>query len=460
MERTQVQTQDLAKLAAQTRSAQLDQSQAIQKQHDSARREVEDLRADKRLLLEEQTRLREKVKTLEEIAHDRSLDMAKQKDVLGSTIANVKVQNARELEQLREQLEQLQTQLAAESTSSSKRESETGTLQAVQAAYVAQKKELDSLREASERQQAALTSSQRAQDEADKRLEAANKQVWALKRQREDVAADLEKARSELKVEAQRAVSQREKFEQQIGATQAELEASMREVTRPQELSRQLEAENSRLRATLEQLKGEAQSAASQRERFEHQLGAVQAQLDVSRRDVARPQELSRQLEAENSRLRASVEQLKGEAQRAATLQVTVEAQRVELQALRDDNEKMQAQIQALQKQLNSLSAEGIGLMDGASGQMKEIQNSHDEALARIERLSLERHELQERAEELEAERDVLMEEKKALAEIVEDLHASCLGAGLNGLSEEHRQSMGRSMGNRSIDQIFQGKGF
>eukprot|EP00929_Paragymnodinium_shiwhaense_P078127 TRINITY_DN40432_c0_g1_i1.p1 TRINITY_DN40432_c0_g1~~TRINITY_DN40432_c0_g1_i1.p1 ORF type:complete len:841 (+),score=256.43 TRINITY_DN40432_c0_g1_i1:111-2633(+) len=471
MERTQTQTQDLARLAAQTRSAQLDQSQALQRQHESATREVDDLRADKKLLLEEQLRLRDKVKTLEEIAHDRSLDIARQKDQLGSTIAGVKMQNARDLEDLRSEVELLRARLL-EAEAQPKRES-SNALQAVQAACDAQRAELTSLREASGRQHAALTTSQTAQDEADRKLDVANKQLWALKRERDEIAGDLDRAR----LEAQRVSSEKERWEKQFASVKADLDASRHDQGRHLDLTRQaaeqdrskvlqMEAEHSQLKSSLSQLQREAErasaSAAAERERWEKELASLKGDLDAARQDQGRHLDLTRQaaeqdrtkllqMEAENSQLRGSLLQLQKEVQRVASLQATVETQRNELQILRGSDEKQRAEIQKLRKELDQFSVEGIGRMNAASDQVKAIQQSHDEALRKIERMSLERHELEEKALDLEMERDMLLEQKNALAEIVEDLHSSCLDAGLTGVAEESR---------RSIDKIFQGRGF
>merc|ERR1712107_476654 len=93
------------------------------------------------------------------------------------------------------------------------------------------------------------------------------------------------------------------------------------------------------------------------------------------------------------------------------------------------------AEMEALQAALNQICEEGTRKMGSATEQVRAIRIERAEAFKEIERLDGDNKQLTAKIAELE-------EQKRSLMKIVEDLHLSCMGAGVPGLSDATRRSI------------------
>jgi len=110
-----------------------------------------------------------------------------------------------------------------------------------------------------------------------------------------------------------------------------------------------------------------------------------------------------------------------------------------EMENLRNSNALRRVELEALRSELEKVSQEANGKIDAANDRIRGLRKDRDEAVTEAERLRVETRHLQGRQTDLNEEMRKLTEQKEALLRIVEDLHQTCMGAGLQPAG---RQSM------------------
>eukprot|EP00927_Polykrikos_kofoidii_P065940 TRINITY_DN61630_c0_g1_i1.p1 TRINITY_DN61630_c0_g1~~TRINITY_DN61630_c0_g1_i1.p1 ORF type:complete len:730 (+),score=171.16 TRINITY_DN61630_c0_g1_i1:47-2236(+) len=376
-------------------------AQPVVKEADGLREEVARLR-------EGMSKAEARVRELEDIVHEKSLLMAKERTQLRNAEANLRVQGTRELE-LKEKAERLQSkvsQLEASGSALAHLEAELETTRREATAFreeVAGKQLEDSRRFAAhDRNEADMQVLRRE-------LAMAREEVRSLKDDLADNARELERLKSE---KARLAA----KLEEQGDRSGTELDSLRSQLAKYKEMELRDAAEIDKLLNQLAKCKErEAQDAC---------------ELDQTRAMLANNQAAS--------------------CESSAALQ-TCDRLRAELDTLRQTEERQRAELTSLKRELDLICEEGSTKMGAASEQVRAIQRGHEEALREISNLKAERSQLADRLSGLESERDALAEQKDALAQIVEDLHSSLLDQGSATLTDAGRQS---------IDAIFKGRPF
>merc|ERR1712061_279738 len=108
------------------------------------------------------------------------------------------------------------------------------------------------------------------------------------------------------------------------------------------------------------------------------------------------------------------------------TLAVEAEAEQ-----LREANNKQKTQIESLRAEVESVRLEANGKIDAANERIRALRRDRDESLREGERLAGEIKTAAAQKEEVTMEAKQLSDQKEALLRIVEDLHQTCVGAGL-----------------------------
>jgi len=187
---------------------------------------------------------------------------------------------------------------------------------------------------------------------------------------------------------------------------------------------------------------GEAPGDAEQRERSAQDLKDVRQRVQMQGDALEDLQRQLRETEQVMERTRsAGMDESQRRGGRPGSPGRTV-GERVEAEQLKATNHRSQAEVAALRSELERVEEEANRKIDAANKNIRALRQQRDEALQEGERLAQETNTLHKQQEELEVDMKQLAEQKEALLRIVEDLHQTCVGAGL--------QTMGRG----SIDSI------
>merc|ERR1711957_204506 len=104
--------------------------------------------------------------------------------------------------------------------------------------------------------------------------------------------------------------------------------------------------------------------------------------------------------------------------------------------------------------ELETTSAEANEKIDAANDRIRTLRKDRDEAVQERERFRDDNGRLMQENEAMDVEKQGLEEQKEALLKIVEDLHSSCVGAGVpmaGRVSLEQRLTQSRLSGGFSI---------
>jgi len=172
---------------------------------------------------------------------------------------------------------------------------------------------------------------------------------------------------------------------------------------------RELESLRERLRSRQESLRAEGGPGREGRRRTS--LWELEAK-------GARQLEESREL-AESCKERAARRGREGEA--------ALEAERQ-----RNLAEQLRQELESLQEELAHIGEEANDKIEAANVCIRKLRRERDEALADVEKRRLASRQLIQERDELSAEKANLANQKEALMKIVEDLHQTCISAGLS----------------------------
>lgn len=117
----------------------------------------------------------------------------------------------------------------------------------------------------------------------------------------------------------------------------------------------------------------------------------------------------------------------------------------VHAEQIRISNASKRSEIEALRSELSKLSGEANSKIDQANERIRELKCDRDEARGEAQRMQIEGKRVATETRGIEEEMQLLHDQKEALLGIVEDLHNSCVGAGLH------------SAGRQSIDNTLAG---
>lgn len=114
-----------------------------------------------------------------------------------------------------------------------------------------------------------------------------------------------------------------------------------------------------------------------------------------------------------------------------------------EADSLRRECDQQREEAHNVQMELDKISTEANGKIEAANDRIRTLRSRRDEAEQELQTLKASTLPLyQEEKNKMEAENRQLSEQKEALLRIVEDLHQTCIAAGLN------------TAGRQSIDNI------
>lgn len=461
-------------LQERTRAEALNQTQREQHRQQSDPKEVERLQAEKLRLVEEHARAEDRTRDLEHLVHERALEIAKSKGQLRSVEASLRLQGAREhdatdaakrLESAHARIQRLQEEHSRSAADTEKWASERARLVAKFEAAASQGVELDRMRAARDTQRLELASLREAAARQLSRAEIAGVrgELDVTVSGRDEQGAELDCLRAASEAQTFELASLREgELRQRTHLTKLRLEL---DTTLSGRDAQGLELEE--LRSTCESQRLELTSFRDAASRQHADLSSLRLELDttMSGRDAqvgelerlratceSQRLELVSLLEAD-SRQRGDLASLRldldmtasGREAQSAELErsrAMDEAQRLELRDLREGEARQRNELKKLQRELDAICEEGSTRMGAASGQVRALREAHEGALREVERLGAESSQWRERTAGLEAEVETLREQKGALAQIVEDLHQSCVSSGLAGLSPAERLSI------------------
>jgi len=93
--------------------------------------------------------------------------------------------------------------------------------------------------------------------------------------------------------------------------------------------------------------------------------------------------------------------------------------------------EQLEQEIGGLREELSKIGEEANNKIEAANVRIRSLRQERDQAVREVEQQSMETRKLQETKDELSSEKVKLVEQKEALLKIVEDLHQTCISAGL-----------------------------
>jgi len=189
--------------------------------------------------------------------------------------------------------------------------------------------------------------------------------------------------------------------------------------------------ERSRAAARIQDLRGRVRAQAEDIEELRRQLREAEDRL-ASTRDVREhlPGSLGGRRPLGSSDRLGTTELKHGPGLRTEPLERTL-AIEAEAEQLQSKNEKQQVQIESLRSEVEHVRQEANTKIDAANERIRALRRDRDESLREGERLDAEVREIAGQKEELINENRQLSDQKEALLRIVEDLHQTCNGAGL-----------------------------
>jgi len=182
--------------------------------------------------------------------------------------------------------------------------------------------------------------------------------------------------------------------------------------------------ERSRAAARIQDLRGRVRAQAEDIEELRRQLREAEDRL-ASTRDVR--EHLPGSL---GGRQPLGSSERPGPGPKAEPLERTL-AIEAEAEQLLSKNEKQQVQIESLRSEVEHVRQEANTKIDAANERIRALRRDRDEGLREGERLDAEVREIAGQKEDLISENKQLSDQKEALLQIVEDLHQTCTGAGL-----------------------------
>jgi len=114
----------------------------------------------------------------------------------------------------------------------------------------------------------------------------------------------------------------------------------------------------------------------------------------------------------------------------------------LEIQKQQALGEKLRTELQALEEELAKIGEEANGKIDTANNKIRVLRQERDEAAREVEENEMGLRRLKQTHRDLNEEKAKLEEQKKALLEIVDDLHQTCLSAGLTMTQRRSVDSM------------------
>jgi len=119
-----------------------------------------------------------------------------------------------------------------------------------------------------------------------------------------------------------------------------------------------------------------------------------------------------------------------------------------ETEQLHSRNRELEADVEQVRSNLDQVSEEANGKIDSANDRIRSLRLERDEALKEGDRMRAEGERLYHRQEECRKERQQLSDQKEALLRIVEDLHQSCLTAGMETAGRHSVKDLGEMTAN------------
>eukprot|EP00930_Biecheleria_cincta_P040063 TRINITY_DN27482_c0_g1_i1.p1 TRINITY_DN27482_c0_g1~~TRINITY_DN27482_c0_g1_i1.p1 ORF type:complete len:420 (-),score=74.78 TRINITY_DN27482_c0_g1_i1:46-1146(-) len=120
-----------------------------------------------------------------------------------------------------------------------------------------------------------------------------------------------------------------------------------------------------------------------------------------------------------------------------------VHGQTMELQAT---NRGLQEELDGVRSDIEKVSEEANSKIDSANERIRALRGERDQALREGDRLRAEGAQLHARQEECRKERQLLADQKEALLRIVEDLHQTCVNAGMESVGRHSMKEIGETM--------------
>jgi len=177
---------------------------------------------------------------------------------------------------------------------------------------------------------------------------------------------------------------------------------------------------------TAQHLQG-AQLQRDRRTQVAEQLEALEEQAAEQARELqGLRDEALRQQEA--SRLDSSVE---GGSMSSTRDNAKRQGSSDEAARQRDVGEQLEQELAGLREELAKIGEEANSKIEAANVRIRSLRQERDQAVREVEQQSMETRKLQQSRDELSTEKVKLTEQKEALLKIVEDLHQTCIGAGL-----------------------------
>mmetsp|Transcript_100059 Transcript_100059/g.254414 ORF Transcript_100059/g.254414 Transcript_100059/m.254414 type:complete len:408 (-) Transcript_100059:18-1241(-) len=168
---------------------------------------------------------------------------------------------------------------------------------------------------------------------------------------------------------------------------------------------------------TAQHLQG-AQAPRDQRAQNSHQVRGLEEQAA----------EQARELEALKEQLRS--QQAKGLA--AGRRQDSEGGSSDEARRQRELGDRLEQELAGLREELAKIGDEANSKIEAANVRIRALRQERDDAVREVEQENLHLRKVQETKEDIISEKVKLSEQKEALLKIVEDLHQTCIGAGLS----------------------------
>jgi len=110
---------------------------------------------------------------------------------------------------------------------------------------------------------------------------------------------------------------------------------------------------------------------------------------------------------------------------------------------LRDSNKVLQDDIDGIRADMDKVSDEANHKIDAANERIRGLRRERDDALKEGDDARAQGEKLTRNLEEGRKERQLLADQKEALLRIVEDLHQTCLGAGMDSAGRHSMKDIG-----------------
>eukprot|EP00933_Yihiella_yeosuensis_P008644 TRINITY_DN11421_c0_g2_i1.p1 TRINITY_DN11421_c0_g2~~TRINITY_DN11421_c0_g2_i1.p1 ORF type:complete len:448 (-),score=99.04 TRINITY_DN11421_c0_g2_i1:109-1452(-) len=132
-----------------------------------------------------------------------------------------------------------------------------------------------------------------------------------------------------------------------------------------------------------------------------------------------------------------------GSPRQGADAQQRTAAMEAQIDQIGYANAELKAEVDTLQTDLEKVQEEANSKIDSANERIRGLRKERDDALKEGDAARAEGERLQRTHDQLYKDRRLLSEQKEALLRIVEDLHTTCLGAGLPSAGRHSMKDIG-----------------